>query len=938
MKININPTVLFRVPKFSYQDEIQNNWEELKAAIAVSSAQFYETIKNTSAEEFDVLPLKVKFTLWKYFNRAKFRATPYGSFAGYGLFKLNEPGHAAPIVVANEQIIKAFIDWPQKSLVSISVDELIKKDCYIISNNTQYLVSEKLRYIAKSDDGFELCDHNPDPLEVLILSICQMRIRINALIQKLATLNIGYSVVLEKIDALLDLQLLLTELHPNIIGEDYFQRLNIELTPDSPQYLIAQRPFAEGTLPPGALQHLPGMFNILQRLAPANKTEGLEGFIQRFIQKFEQREIPLMIALDPEIGVGYGNLESITTADVFVQQFTGRDSNNKTANNFKEFLKNALLGTGSTTKPTLLLSDSLLPEDSESDPIPNSLSMILTIANELICVESVGGCTANALLGRFTLGDVDLTRHCNAIANAEQEANPDVVFFDLAYMDESHVDNINRREKIYSTQLSILDYDTTEHPITLSDLMVSVKGNKVILRSKMLNKRLIPRMCSAYNYTRSDLSVFRLLCDLQYQGIQTFPIFKLENIFPKLKYYPRVQYKNILLSTSKWRIKEVIKFFDKKPTVEKCRYFLQSRQVTRYFKAGIADQTLCFDLYNDQDMEMLIRVILKEPDLLLTEVAVPNHTAVTDVLGKPYLAEFIVTISHDETIYKGMPTGEELPAIATQSIYPPGTSWLYYEIYCHPIRANSILEEYVLPFLDNHQSDIEQWFFIRYNENGEHLRLRIKMNDESKGHILTSDLTKRLSGDVQTGIVSDIQIKTYKREVERYHPEHIDAVELHFHHDSNFILALLKNLPEELKCYQLCHKIFEAVRKAGLFDQTEFMNSVMTNSDYFNEEHKLKVEDFKSLNERYRQYLQADSVILSPEQERLFFLFLDSFIEVLQDCKQERRMQLFRDILHMHVNRLFSDHQRTHEMIIYYFVLKDIKRKIALQSFVDSNC
>jgi len=937
MKLNINPTVLFRVPKFSYQDQIQNNWEELKAAISVSSVQFYETIKTTSAEEYDTLPAKLKFTLWKYFNRSKFRATPYGSFAGYGLFKVNEPGQVAPIVVQDAQTIRRFMDWPQKSLVTISVDELIKNDYMLIGNSSQYFVAGRLRYIAKSDDGFELCEHNPDPLDEMILNRCQSRIKINALIQKIKALNIGNVVLLEKIAGLIDLQLLLTELHPNIIGEDYFQRLKAVVTTDTPQYLIAHRSYVSGNLPSAALQHLPGLVKMLQHLAPVNKNENLEGFLQRFTKKFEQREVPLMVALDPEIGVGYGNFESVTSDEGFVQQFNGRDINNEPANYFKDFLKDALLGTGSTTKPTLVLNDFPSTEDSAPEPLPNSLSVILTIANDLACVESIGGCTANALLGRFTLGDIELTDHCKAIAQAEQDANSDVLFFDLAYMDESHVDNINRREKLYGTQLSILDYDTTEHPLTLVDIMVSVKGNKVFLRSQMLNKRLIPRMCSAYNYTRSDLSVFRMLCDLQYQGIQALPVFKLENMFPKLKYYPRIQYKNILLATSKWRVKDIIKFFDKEPTVEKCRYFLKSRQVTRYFKTGFADQTLCFDLYCDQDIEMLIRVITKDPDLVLTEVAIPNHSALSDVGSKPYFAEFILTISHNKTIYRGIPTIEKLPIQQTQMLYPPGTRWLYYEIYCHPIRANSILVEYIIPFLENHQEDIEQWFFIRYTENGDHLRLRIKMKNESKSHVLTSDLAKLLSEDLQTGIISDIQIKTYKREVQRYHPEHIDAVELHFHHDSNFILSLLKNLPEELQCYQLCQKIFAAVIKAGLFDQTEFITAVMANSDYFNEEHKLKAEDFKSLNERYRQYLQADSLTLSLEQERLFSQVLNSFIDVLQECKRERRIQLFRDMLHMHVNRLFSDHQRTHEMILYYFVLKDIKRKIALQSFVDSN-
>ncbi|WP_448635378.1 lantibiotic dehydratase C-terminal domain-containing protein [Pedobacter panaciterrae] len=147
----------------------------------------------------------------------------------------------------------------------------------------------------------------------------------------------------------------------------------------------------------------------------------------------------------------------------------------------------------------------------------------------------------------------------------------------------------------------------------------------------------------------------------------------------------------------------------------------------------------------------------------------------------------------------------------------------------------------------------------------------------------------------------------------------------------------MNNLPDELQCYQLCYRIFEAIAEADLFDRTEMMNAVIANSEYFNDEHQLKPEDFKNLNERYRLYLKAAPYILSDLQGRCFTKLLQSFIDVLKDSKAEIRMQLFRDMLHMHINRIFSDHQRTHEMIIYYFVLKDVKRKTALQLVVDTN-
>jgi hypothetical protein len=67
MKLNIQPTVIFRTPKFSYQSELADCWEDLKAAISISSAAFYETIKEVNASELKDLPPKVYFTIWKLF-------------------------------------------------------------------------------------------------------------------------------------------------------------------------------------------------------------------------------------------------------------------------------------------------------------------------------------------------------------------------------------------------------------------------------------------------------------------------------------------------------------------------------------------------------------------------------------------------------------------------------------------------------------------------------------------------------------------------------------------------------------------------------------------------------------------------------------------------------------------------------------------------------
>ena len=71
--------------------------------------------------------------------------------------------------------------------------------------------------------------------------------------------------------------------------------------------------------------------------------------------------------------------------------------------------------------------------------------------------------------------------------------------------------------------------------------MISVRKGKLVLRSKKLNKYIIPRLTSAHNYQRNSLPVYHFLCDMQHLG-RNMIFFNwgttLESMFP---YRPRVR-------------------------------------------------------------------------------------------------------------------------------------------------------------------------------------------------------------------------------------------------------------------------------------------------------------------------------------------------------------------------------------------------------------
>jgi len=934
MKLNLHPTLIFRTPMFSYQANLQDCWDDLKNAIAISSGDFYETIKDIEAQDLSTLPPRIYFTIWKYFNRAKYRSTPYGTFASFGILKNAIKQAESKVMVSEQQITHRLIDWPYRNQLEFDFEQTIQLNGYLFSNSSFYATLNGIRYIACSDGVFELSEINQDDFVMQILNACKQPIRLNDLILKLQWEEERESELLMLLNDMHDLQLLFTDQDPNIIGEDFFKRTGKETTENTPGYLIAERKAYHGEIEQNLLKAIPNAINLLRKIIPKEEKAALTTFIRQFKKKFEQREVSLLLALDPEIGIGYDELEQSGEGDDFIIQFNNKKKDHKTSSDFKAGLKKALSLENFEHGKTLFLNKLHLDLNEKAVPLPNSFSILMHIADDLILIDQIGGVTANALAGRFSMASDDVTDFCKEISGLEENANQEVLFFDVAYMVEANVDNINRRKLVYSHQLSILNYDTSASPLLLNDIQISVRNDQVILRSKSLNKRLMPRMASAYNYTRSDLAVFRLLCDLQHQGIQSSLLLPLDGIFPDLDYYPRLQYQNIVLNTQKWRVNKETFFPGKiQLSVDDCRQFLTKIGVPGYFKTGLSDQTLCFNLSSDEDLNALMQFMQKQKSIYLEEVILPRQNMVLDEQSKPYLTQFILSVTHNERIYNGaLPINVDSTA-SVQQIFMPGKEWLFFEIFCHQQRADEILVSIIDPFLQTHHREIKSWFFIRYNENGNHLRFRANLQRAEDGQRLSASFADYLSPYLVSGLVSDFYSRAYKREIERYGSDLIADVEIHFSIDSSFVLSVLQTQTDSFSKYSYCAEIVAQLLQKEVFEGEEIRQIIKLASDSFNQEHHLEAANFKILNQQYQSYKSHMVASLDEYQLECFTGLVQSLVALLKDMEPNRKAKLFTDLIHMHVNRLFNKNQRTHEMVMYYFLLKDFQRSKAIGSY-----
>ncbi len=916
MKITPLQHMLCRTPAFGLNQTLTEVWEELKPKIEESSTAFYQMIKSLKVDELDQLDNKAKFTIWKYFNRAQYRATPFGTFANISKLDLLFSA-TPPISLSKDTINYNYIDWSHKEKYE-AID--VTRAVAVLSNASVYFVVKEIRYLKINNGTFELAAVSTLPELNAILLFCKRKTKMEDVYDFMEyAFNMDKKNTIDLLQQMVSLQLLHTNLQANIIGEDFFTRLGIPCTVKADNYIISERKLIHRGFDARKLKYFPEMISFFTKQLEAYEYPDLLQFKIEYMKRFEGQEISLMQAMDPEIGIGYGNYAQLDDDQSLVNDIkmanVKKRQKNITYGKLEEFVLKALV-----KNEPLDLAD--FNSDTEvKSVLPNTFSLLFHLYNGQPVITHGGGCTANTLLGRFTLANPEIETFGKTIANKEIAANPGVLFFDIAYQVEDKVDNVNRRKQLYPYELPILTWSEMDEPIMLNDIIVAVEHNEVILKSKKLNKRLIPRISSAYNYTRSDLSVYRFLCDIQGQGLLMNLTLKIEDIFPNLEYYPRVSYKGVVLSGAMWLIPK-----DAYQNEDYLKEWLLKKQINFMIKAGKGDQTLTFNPLAEKDIWALFNYCKQQSSsIYITEALLKESDGIRDENGNTYFPQYVVNYHHQNQIY--LPSSPQHKQ--AKEVCLPGSQWLYFQIYCHPSKSNLILTNLIKPFLKLNKIYFKKWFFIRFADPKPHIRLRLHLKKEQYALHLIQSLRQYIEPDLKNGFVSDFQIKTYDKETQRYGAEQMGLTEKYFHLDSE---AAMRVLNVYLTANQLLVAAINGLEQilALAWNVNESLAFLELMSDSFTEEMNIDSTHFRKINASFKlldsqsNSFNSSAIPLTLQQQRVLTLLLAKTKE------EAAKTKLIASLIHMHVNRLFIENQRIYETIIYHYLLKNLQAKLAI--------
>lgn len=284
----------------------------------------------------------------------------------------------------------------------------------------------------------------------------------------------------------------------------------------------------------------------------------------------------------------------------------------------------------------------------------------------------------------------------------------------------------------------------------------------------------------------------------------------------------------------------------------------------------------------------------------------------------------------------------------TKRTFILGEEWLYYKIYCGSYSADAVLIESILPIVKELQERklIDHWFFIRYNDPKNHLRVRFHLTNIDNLQEIIKLMLLYFGKLVEKDIVYDMATATYKREIERYGKTIITAVEKLFYYHSEKILQLIENTtPEDdeiariFATLQMIDDLLEEFEISLTYRQ-EFIHSMQLQ---FKEEHNIGKDNTKKLDQLYRNHRIEISLFLSEKQEPLY---LEGLLEIMKTREEETKiiktilskikenctvnsLDLIASLIHMNINRTFRSKQRQYEMLCYDFMNRYYKTRLA---------
>ncbi len=842
---------------------------EVRDAIFLASPSVDEALEVWQKDPDSERGRKLEPAVVAYFSRAAARATPFGLFAGITTGTID--AHTRLHLKAREwyrRHSRLDMDYLWALAEAVERDPQLRKPFVYEPNSSLYETAGRLRLaearLTATGRSYHLVAVDKNPYLTAVLERARGGTTPEAAAEVLVDDEITQAEAEEYVAELVDNQLLVSDARPVVTGDEPVHGLVATLRAHAETARIAKRldearaaleaidaaglgaspdryravasdlsdlpaqpdlsrlvqvdlvkPAQEATLGSRVVSEITRGVRILHQLARPQGPGGLARFREKFSKRYETREIPLVEALDEELGIGFERSDSplaeaspllaglpFRAGDREAMPWTGRDALllGKLAHALAE-------GAGEIA---LEASDLEALASQQHRPLPDAFYAMATVAAESdraiaqgafrVLLQYVDGPPGALMLGRFCHADRALHEFVHAYLQAEEARHPEQLFAEIVHLPDGRTGNILCRPVLREYEIPYLGRSgaPADRQLHVTDLLVSVRNDRIVLRSRRLGREVAPRLTTAHDEDWRNLGVYRFLCALQRQDAVSDLTWDWGPL-RQAPFLPRVVSGRLVLSRARWNLTEAeLLALGQTGTADQfaaVQAWRAERRLPRYVALIDRDHQLVIDLDNVLSVAALARQLRGRRQAELVEMFPdPDELCVIGPEGR-FVHELVVPF-----IQAAPPRPE--PDFAARHVtsslvgrrFPPGSEWLYAKLYTGAGTADHVLNHLVGPLVRSSLASgtADAWFFIRYSDPEWHLRLRLHGEPGRLHAEVLPSLEAAAAPLLEAGQLWRMQLDTYEREVERFGGDRaIELAELVFAADSEAVLTIL---------------------------------------------------------------------------------------------------------------------------------------------------
>ncbi len=810
---------------------------------------------------------KFERAITRYFVRMCSRSTPYGALSGVSVGTVGEHDHIELVPRAAYRVqARASTALMFEVQQQLEADPDVRSLAHYRSNPSVYRVGSELRFHAARGNAGQrsYATHQIEADEVVehVLQWAREGMTRAELARRLGDepdIEATATERLDYIDDLIDEQLLLSDLEPPLCGHhpaeswlNTVQRagateLAAELRgiagalarhprldaadgsarrravattlpgleghePRGRLHCDLVKPTCDAWLSSAVLGRVKKGLEVLGRFARPNQGGQLQAFAAAFTQRFGERQVPLLHALDPDVGLGFpvGGSPPCPPLLAGVPVTPPRAAATTAAWGPRDrLLLRKLHVAWRTGAPEIeLTADDLSELPTPERPPLDALVVKVQIDGARdddarpprVWIEHTLGPSWGRLLGRFAHDQPPIAALMQAEAQSERAASPEALVAELVHVPPAVSGDVLGRPRTRDYAIEYLGASDApaDRRLQLDDLVLCVRSGRVVLRSQSHDREVVVRVSNAHEHRLPhNLPLYRLLCDLQFQGRQP-PLRWDWGVLDDAPSLPRVRCGDVLLAPARWRLSsdQVAQLRTASPN-DAYRLLNRWRRQQYWPRVlGFVDGhfTLAVDLDNVLSVEAFVSALDRPRTAVLVELPGSTGDALARGPEGRYASELLLMLRRKTEQPQKAPPALRIASAPTgvRRTFAPGSAWMQAELFGGPGLLDDLLLEGVSPLLDGLADQPPQWSFVRYAQPRWHLRLRLHVPEPSRRAEVRQQVERMAAEQLCDGRIDELRWSTYHRELERYGGNGgIELAERLFHADSEAALAML---------------------------------------------------------------------------------------------------------------------------------------------------